>query len=459
MESPPRVQSGNVIRPISSDSISDRKEPPLPSRSPSTTTRRPPSEGHPEISLSLAAQQPQKPHPGHGPAKGTSKRQSRREAIRLVHAPVKLTNSQFDLFTASTGNTIRTGDPYARFLVGPRKVRVDVPTLTELEEEMRIRQQSAGGRGTLKGLGGVHTGATSLMVGKGTKGFTKKSAKVVPVKKKYRLMRKEQFKADVIQKWDRLEDLRIQIIARMQSLKHCHMELQTLKAENVRLRDHYSKLSKSMNSRVTEILSLNSSQNDSVMAAHKERRDQRRQLQASMAAFDKAERRKRRVTENTLRARQKRLSELQHEIEMLTAFQEISLTSSKLKTEYAAALALQSHISERHAAALAKVRAQDESDRHDMENVFCARILALVDTTQRNIPPLVRGVLQDAMQTNDRLRREIQMHAGVQEEVEADVEEGKSFAREMQRENAGLKDVRRKVLTNPPDMTVLSDEL
>ncbi|KAJ3164665.1 hypothetical protein HDU88_005095 [Geranomyces variabilis] len=459
MESPPRVQSGRVIRPRSSTSSSDRKQSPSPPRSPIRRSRQ----NH----TPSRTPQPQRrrhgsPTPVAAPAaaaKGRTHRQPRREAIRLVHAPVKLTNSQFDLFTSATGNTIRTGDPYARFLVGPRKVRVDVPTLNELEEEMRAAAAHQGLTG-LKGGGLKARGGTAgLTVGKGTKGFARKSAKVVPVKKKYRLMRKEQFKADVFQKWDRLEDLRIQIIARMQSLKHCHSELQVLKVENVRLRDHYNKLSKSMNSRVTEILSLNSSQNDSVMAAHRERRQQRRELQASMAAFDKAERQKRRVAENALRSRQKRLLDLQHEIEMLTAFQEISLTSSKLETEYAAALALQSHISERHAAAMAKVRAQDESDRHDMENVFCARILALVDATQRDIPPLVRGVLRDSMRTNDRLRREIEMHAGVQEEVEADVERNKAVARERVKEAVGSRDVRRKVLTNPPDMTVLSDEL
>ncbi|KAJ3178072.1 hypothetical protein HDU87_003854 [Geranomyces variabilis] len=455
MESPPRAQSGRVMRPLSSTSSSDRKQSPSPPRSPArrgrqnhTPSRSPQPQLHRQGSAAPAAA-----------AKGRLHRQPRREAIRLTHAPVKLTTSQFDLFTTATGNTIRTGDPYARFLVGPRKVLVDVPTLNELEDEMRAAATHQGLSG-LKGGGLKARGGTAgLTVGKGTKGFAKKSAKVLPVKKKYRLMRKEQFKADVFQKWDRLEDLRIQIIARMQSLKHCHSELQVLKAENVRLRDHYNKLSKSMNSRVTEILSLNSSQNDSVMAAHRERRQQRRDLQAGMAASDKAERRKLRAAENALRARQKRLLELQHEIEMLTAFQEISLTSSKLETEYAAALALQSHISERHAAAIDKVRAQDQSDRHDMENVFCARILALVDATQRDIPPLVRGVLENSMRTNERLRREIEMHADVQEEVEADVERSKAVAREIRKEAVGSRDVRRKVLTNPPDMTVLSDEL
>ena len=133
------------------------------------------------------------------------RRPQRREAIRLTHAPVKLTTSQFDLFAASTGNTIRTGDAYARFLVGPRKVRVDVPTLLELEEEVRIQAASA----NPKGRGRV-PGAATLTVGKGTKGFSKKSLKIPPAKKKYRLLRKEQFKTDVFEKWDRLEDIRIQ---------------------------------------------------------------------------------------------------------------------------------------------------------------------------------------------------------------------------------------------------------
>ncbi|KAJ3007886.1 hypothetical protein HKX48_008882 [Thoreauomyces humboldtii] len=149
----------------------------------------------------------------------------RREAIRLTHAPLKLTVSQFDLFAAATGNTIRTGDPYARFLLGPRKVKVDVPTLAELEKEQkRAAAATVGPGGGLVGVvrtkkkekqgTSMFASQTSVvMVGKGTSGFSKEqkgTAATAAPKRKFRVAKKEQYKMDLVSKWDRLEDMRIQ---------------------------------------------------------------------------------------------------------------------------------------------------------------------------------------------------------------------------------------------------------
>ena len=138
----------------------------------------------------------------------------------------------------------------------------------------------------------------------------------------------------------------------------------------------------------------------------------------------------------------------------------ISITTpSKLESEHTSALALQAHLEQRHTATLAKIRAQDESDRRDMENVFCSRILAIVDATKREIPKAVQTVLHNSMQTNERLTKEIAMHRRVQEDIEEEIEVKRREASEKRKEEAKSRDIRRRVLINPPDMTVLCDEL
>ncbi|KAI8916638.1 hypothetical protein DFJ77DRAFT_347310 [Powellomyces hirtus] len=164
--------------------------------------------------------------------------------------------------------------------------------------------------------------------------------------------------------------------------------------------------------------------------------------------------------EAVLNARRAKFAELEHELELLNTFQEISITSpSTLATQHSNAIALQKTLQTRHVQTLEKIRAQDESDRRDMEGVFASRILGIVAVTKRGIPKSDQAVLQHSMQTSARLQKEIDMHLCVQEEITQDIERVKRDRVEAKRLKVALRDPRRKVLTCPPDMTVLSDEL
>lgn len=135
------------------------------------------------------------PHGSRSRRSSQAPSRSRRESIRLSHVPMRLTNSQFNLFTASTGGGMRKGDPYAKFLIGPRSVRIDVPTASEVDL--------------------LAAKSRTLTVGKAPRGGFSTRPQAIPVnKRKRKQLEKEKIKADIVHKWDQLEDLRIQYVSR-----------------------------------------------------------------------------------------------------------------------------------------------------------------------------------------------------------------------------------------------------
>ncbi|KAJ3007885.1 hypothetical protein HKX48_008881 [Thoreauomyces humboldtii] len=151
-----------------------------------------------------------------------------------------------------------------------------------------------------------------------------------------------------------------------------------------------------------------------------------------------------------------KLADMEKEVQLLRAFQEVSLTSpTTLATQYTNAVALQSNLESHRAASIATIKAQDESDRRDMDNVFSSRIQAIIAASKEGIPPSVQRVLQESIQAHSRLNREIAMHVKVHAEMEKDIERRKARKQRARREVVA--DPRRKVLLNPQDMSVLKD--
>ncbi|RKO87477.1 hypothetical protein BDK51DRAFT_50380 [Blyttiomyces helicus] len=132
----------------------------------------------------------------HGPSAAVAAKAKKRhhDSIRLSHAPVELTRSSFDLLSSSTGG-FRAGDPYFRFLVGPRNVRFRIPPIKETADEPN--GEFVVGRPP---VGGFAARSREPRPSPGHGGMPKWKRKM-----KEREDSKEMF----IRKWDRLEDIRI----------------------------------------------------------------------------------------------------------------------------------------------------------------------------------------------------------------------------------------------------------
>ncbi|TPX68376.1 hypothetical protein SpCBS45565_g03185 [Spizellomyces sp. 'palustris'] len=366
---------------------------------------------------------------------------ARREAIRLSHAPVKLTGSQFELFTASTGGGIRTGDPYARFLVGPRTERLQIPTVEEAGRSKADRQM----------------GAKGLTVGKAPAGGI--IARSFPVtKRKRKQMQMADIKAELVSKWERLEDLRLQIIARMKSLKHYHGELQSLKDENRELKEEHQRITAEMNTRVSEILDSNDDQNRTILQVHRERKQQRAKLERDMARFHAAAAERIQELEKVVRERQSSLEEAERDLEELVEFENlVDVDPDAMCKQISAVQARRDALVAEHERKLAALSEHAETEGKESEQLFFDKIMAIIDQEKSQLTSTFDDVLKMSVKINKRLRREIALQQEHQRKIELEIEAKVAERRRALGIKRKMVDTRRRVLQLSKFMTCTPD--
>ncbi|KND00069.1 uncharacterized protein SPPG_09192 [Spizellomyces punctatus DAOM BR117] len=398
-----------------------------------------PHDARREHSLLPSTGAPNPPRPRR--QKAVRRPSARREAIRLSHAPVKLTGSQFELFTASTGGGIRTGDPYARFLIGPRTERLQVPTVEEAGRSKTDRQMAAKG----------------LMVGKAPAGGI--IARSFPVsKRKRKQMQMAEIKAELVSKWERLEDLRLQIIARMKSLKHYHGELQSLKDENKQLKEEHQRITAEMNTRVSEILDSNDDQNRTILQVHRERKQQRAKLERDMARFHAAADERIQELEKVVRERQSSLEEAERDLEELVEFENlVDIDPDAMSKQISAVQARRDALLVEHERKLAALSEHAETEGKESEQLFVDKIMAIIDQEKSQLTSTFDDVLKVSVKINKRLRREIALQQEHQLKIELEIEAKMAEQRRAFEMKRKMVDTRRKVLQLSKFMTCTPD--
>ncbi|KAI9095114.1 hypothetical protein DFS34DRAFT_626724 [Phlyctochytrium arcticum] len=386
---------------------------------------------------------------------------NRREAMRVTHTPLKFTNSQFDLFTSSTGGGIRSGDPYGRFLTGNKTEKIRIPSASEAAATTRKEKAIKGrGRQTSSQLNGakrtpetksgneanIGPSAGGFSVGKAPKGGI--IPRSLPAQKRIRkLAQKQQIRAQLQGKWDRLEDLRIHIIARMRSLKHYYGELQWLKNENKRLQEEYSHTTLEMNIQVSEILNSNDDQNRMLYKVHRDRKRQQVMLNRELEKVDHAHLAKQKTLRDVIVEKEKEYQEAILDVQELDEFQKnLEIDPAALKKRMADEnarrnMALADH--ERRFSALQDIAAAEQVEA---ERTFSERIMTIINQEKSTLSSRFDEALRLSAINNKRLRREIAIHLEHQDKIQAEIDKILEERAAVAKIKEGTKDVRRQVL-------------
>ncbi|KAI8820790.1 uncharacterized protein EV422DRAFT_63318 [Fimicolochytrium jonesii] len=374
--------------------------------------------------------------------------------LQLTHTPVKLTHSTFDLFTRTTGEPMRATDPYAQFLMGPRRVKLHVPSYRELEEmqkegrverererERRARERNRVAKRVLESVqsaradaavGGGPKSAVSnaaisvtamaqgLTVGRATSGFAKRATSAAaghrqprkPAgKKRFRTMTTYQYRADMMSKWERLEDMRIKIVARMQSLRHCHGELQSLKHKNSELREQYATLTRSTNAKVTRILLATTTQNDSLTSAHRDRKRRRYDAICEMKDFDAAWGDRINGVNSILLKRRRELHEVERELLALRNFKaQATSDPAHHRAQLALQLRQQSALNQHHQDLLAQAEQNSHAQSVSHLSLTHKHLDTVIQRAYGTLDPQPRAALEASLKVNGRLKKEVKCH-------------------------------------------------
>ncbi|KAI9012979.1 hypothetical protein BC832DRAFT_537819 [Gaertneriomyces semiglobifer] len=316
----------------------------------------------------------------------------RRASILLQHAPMNLSSSQFSLLTTESADPALRSDNYATFLRGPRSVRLDLPR------------------------NGFTKGVTPLVVGKGTSGF-----QVRPSSRKTNVPQQPQSTSEEMrQKWQKLEHLRIKIIATMRSLKFWYQKYQALKDLNKRLQHEHQRVRVKTAQNVTGTLTSIAELNLHISDLRREARKQRRRLarrenkerDEAQSAIDELE--------GTIRTKEKALQEADDELNVLLAFQKKQpeeLISEIQNTRRALEMSQASHSRQIEA-----MKAKFAEEEHEAEEEVMSAVMECIDLETSKLNPAYHLRLQDCQTTAFRLDREIRIQEGHLSQIASEVQ-------------------------------------
>ncbi|KAJ3026461.1 hypothetical protein HDV00_011924, partial [Rhizophlyctis rosea] len=417
---------------------------------PAQTSPKPPSTlSSPTVPISAtlalqAAEAAKRIPPPPAPPKRKHRNLHRRrgESIKLSHVPLDLSTSTFDLMTIHTGGSSAGGfkpsDPYTKFLIGQsqKTIRVPVPNLRTLTAAGHPIPDAVGGptpAPQVPGRGVMSRarvrGGEDLTVGKATAGLTPKGWSIPPSgaerfgnlnRSKREAARKEAAKLVVMEKWGRLEDLRVSIIACMASLKHYHHMLQLLKEENKKLEDVHKNIASIQHAKVSQILSKTEECSHEIMRLRSERTQQRVRLKAEWKRFLRRGMRGMRDVEYAAQRAQERYDEIVNEYEELIEFEKTSksdpLHLSHLLTHEREKLA---ELKETHVRSLKALRDRFNVEQEEAEEEVEVKIAGFLEVAETS---LTSSPLQQAHLLNARLRHEIAIHEKTHSAVTQSIE-------------------------------------
>ncbi|KAJ3287471.1 hypothetical protein HK104_008561 [Borealophlyctis nickersoniae] len=347
--------------------------------------------------------------------------------VKLSHAPVDLTASAFDLLTVHTNYAFKPGDPYSTFLTGQKSLKMAVPL---------SRERKSGGAGARGGA----SERRRLTVGKAPPGGFAPKWSMPPSRAdivgganraKRELARREAAKQMVVDKWDRLEDLRISIIARMASLKHYHGMLEALKQENKELKDAHVEVAHAMNAKVSQTLKENEQLSLDLVKIRESRHRQRRRIRRQYAAFEKKSKIGVMELEKQASKAQSRLDEVAEEVEELLDFKQKTMQDpTHLTTLIAAEHAKRSARLAEHARQLESMKERLDAERAESEEAVVEKLVEIIEKSKAKLSTYISNSTTRAYKLNLRLHRELALHTAAQESLQRDVENAE---REQQR--------------------------
>ncbi|KAI9345354.1 hypothetical protein BDR26DRAFT_1005687 [Obelidium mucronatum] len=421
----------------------------------------------------------------------------RRGSLHAIPTITKLTASEIDLFTSTTGQ-FRGGprDPHFRFLRRNLKgVKLSGPGLAiptviaanyyvaEKKKQERAKNDfSSKHSKRIQGAQAMkeHAWAVSrrkYTVGSGTGGFDGPSAgvskkerdeavnenelrllKVSNPEKYKRYIEKEKAKSFLLGKWEVLEQLRIQIVAKTTSLKHYHSYFQELSKENAELREKHKEITHKTNTKISQTLECNE---DSTLDIIRIDRERKRQFQILQGTFDDFESKADQEIDKLVQKvdmTQKTVDRITLEISKLMEFKSLkeSNPTAIFNEIKEIKIGRDNHIRKR-AQELEQIKVDWRTAQAEIELTWMAKVQTLIDAMGDNLMQSLKVHVDTSpsgnYHQNGRLRHEIAVHqaqqAKAQMQIDEMLEQRKVIAKTMEK----VKDKRRNVLRLKEQMT------
>ncbi|KAJ3016495.1 UNVERIFIED_CONTAM: hypothetical protein HDU68_012178 [Siphonaria sp. JEL0065] len=418
----------------------------------------------------------------------------RRGSLHAIPTITKLSTSEIDLFTSTTGQ-FRGGprDPHFRFLRRNLKgVKLSGPGLTipatiaekyyvaEKKKQERAKNDfSSKHSKRIQGAQAMkeHAWAVSrgkYTVGSGTGGFgldsptgtSKKEKdeavnenelrllKVSNPEKYKRYIEKEKAKAFLLGKWEALEQLRIQIVAKTTSLKHYHSYFQELAKENAILSERHKEVTYKTNNKISNTLERNE---DSTLDIIRIDRERKRQYQILQGTFDDFESKADFEIDKLLQKvdmTQKTVDRITLEINKLMVFKSLKESNpTAIANEIKEIkLARDNHIKKR-TQELEQIKVDWRTAQSEIEQTWMAKVQTLIDAMGDSLKVHVDTSPSGNYHQNGRLRHEIAVHQAQQAKAQAQIAEMLEKRKVISQVMEKVKDKRRNVLRLKEQMT------
>ncbi|KAJ3382231.1 hypothetical protein HDU84_004404 [Entophlyctis sp. JEL0112] len=269
-----------------------------------------------------------------------------------------------------------------------------------------------------------------------------------------RLIEKEKAKSFLLTKWETVEQLRIQIIAKTLSLKEFHEYFQQLHEENEELRLKFKEISAQTNTKISETLEQNETYTLDIIRIDREKKAQLQALDADFEEFvaksDKLIAKYTHDADMTLQT----VHRITHEINKLMEFKAMKESNPKAIANKVkeAQKERDEHIMQFNAH-LDQITAAWKIDQEEIEQTWTAKVKAIIDGMGNSLEGQVDTSPQGNYFQNGRLRHEISLHRSQAEKAQADINNLLKARREMKKMQGTLVDRRKAVMKLKEQMT------
>ncbi|KAJ3251490.1 hypothetical protein HDU77_005841 [Chytriomyces hyalinus] len=422
----------------------------------------------------------------------------RRGSLHAIPTRTKLTESEMDLLTSTTGQ-FRGGnqrDPHARFLKRTLKgVKLSGPNLSiptpisktfytaekrvidrakndfSSKHSKRIQNAQAmrehewavaknkytveGGpeTGILSGIGDEMDEAHHAI-----EEYQLRLLKVSNPAKYKRFMEREKAKSFLLGKYEVLEQLRIQIVSKTTSLRQYHEYFSDLSRENTELKRKYEDISHRVNTLISKTLEENETCNLDIVRVDRERKQQHQTLKQSFDEFEAQSEHDIGRLEFKADMTSKTVDRITEEIDKLMEFK-----SLKESNPTAIAGKIQIAIQEREdhyksmSSHLDQIVADWKTDQADIEATWMVKVQALIDQMGDSLKVTVSSNPVDMYYQNARLRHEISIHKSQAAKAEHEITTLMLQRKTMSERQFTSRDKRRDVLKLKNLMTCTPD--
>ncbi|KAJ3062357.1 hypothetical protein HDU98_001773 [Podochytrium sp. JEL0797] len=424
----------------------------------------------------------------------------RRGSLHAIPTITKLSQSQMDLFTSTTGQ-FRGGprDPHFRFLRRNLKgVKLSgpgisiptaiAPTYSIQEKKLELKAKNDFLSKHSKRIQGAQAmkehywqvSKNKYTVGAGTDGFGDVTGgmragsklndkeevnetelrllKVSDPDKYKKYIEREKAKAFLLTKWEVLEQLRIQIIAKTTSLKHYHSYYEELFKENEELRAKHKEVTYKTNTKISQTLEKNEDLTLDIVRIDQERKKQYQTLKANYNEFEANADQDIESLRQKLAMTEKTVHRINVEINKLMDFKLLKESNpTAIANRIKEVKQLRSEHAKKLAEELLQIKVDWQKDQSEIEAGWMAKVQTLIDAMGDSLKVHVDKGHSGNYHQNARLRHEIAVHRAQQQRSQEQIDKILEERRQIKLEDEKLKDGRRNVFRLKEQMSCTPD--